>query len=265
MVFAMGTTRYGGSGDPARTLRLLWAGDAPRPAGTPGPKPGLSADAIVEAAIAIADERGDASISMRTVAGRLGCTAMALYTHVVGRAELLDLMYDRAHAPLLPPAPGPWGTRVHEWANQMLNLYVRHPWAGEVSFARPVLGPHEQRAMETLLEALEPAGLAWTDATAIVSALFSLARATARTITEARAAEAETAQSDRDWWQARMRALAEAAPDFAARFPRWTALAGAGGAAADGGGDSTTPLLERAARRTFGRAVELLLAGTAAG
>jgi AcrR family transcriptional regulator len=258
----MGTVRYGGSGDPARTLRLLWAGQAPRPPGTPGPKPGLSVDAIVEAAIAIADERGDASISMRTVAGRLGCTAMALYTHVGGRAELLDLMYDRVHATLSPPGPGHWQERVGRWAQALLELYVRHPWASEVSFARPVLGPHEQQAMETLLEALQPAGLPWRDATAVVSALFSLARATARTISEARSAEAETAQSDRDWWQARMHALAEVAPDFADRFPSWTELAAAGGPApAETGSDSPTPLLERAARRTFRRAVELLLAG----
>ena len=260
----MSTARYGGAGDPARTLRLLWAGQASRPAGTPGPKPQLSVDRIVEAATAIADERGDASISMRAVAGRLGCTAMALYTHVGGRAELLDLMYDRVHAALGPPRPGPWTERVGDWTEALLDLYVRHSWAGEVSFARPVLGPHEQQAMETLLEALEPAALPWTDVTAIVSALFSLARATARTICEARAAEAETARSDRDWWQARTRALAEVAPDFTARFPHWTALARAGGPAAAAGDDSTTPLLERAARRTLRRAVELLVAGAGA-
>lgn len=258
----MGSVRYGGSGDPARTLRLLWAGEAPRRPGTPGPKPALSVNAIVEAAIAIADEHGDASISMRAVAGRLGCTAMALYTHVGGRGELLDLMYDRVHATLRPPGRGSWPERAGEWAEALLDLYVLHPWAGEVSFARPVLGPHEQQAMETLLEALQPAGLSWPDATAVVSALFSLVRATARTVSEARAAEAETAQSDPDWWRARMQALAEVVPDFADRFPRWTAFTAAGGPVpAERGADPQTPLMERAARRTFRRGVELLLTG----
>jgi hypothetical protein len=187
---------------------------------------------------------------------------MALYTHVGGRGELLDLMYDRVHATLRPPGRGSWPERAGDWAEALLDLYVRHPWAGEVSFARPVLGPHEQQAMETLLEVLQPAGLPWQDATAVVSALFSLVRATARTVCEARAAEAETAQSDPDWWRARMQALAEVAPDFAARFPRWMALAAAGGPIpVETGADPQTPLMERAARRTFRRGVELLLAG----
>lgn len=255
--------RYGGAGDAARTLRLLWAGEPPRAEGTPGPKPGLRLDAIVGAAIAIADERGEASISMRALAGRLGCTAMALYTHVGGRAELLDLMYDRVHAELRPPEPGPWTARVAEWAQALLELCVGHPWVGEVSFARPVLGPHEQRALETLLEAMRPAGLGWRDASAIVSALFSLARSAARTISEARAAERRTGRTDRDWWQARVRALAEVVPDFAGRFPRSVELGRAAPPATpDAGGDR--PLLEGAARRTFRRAVELLLAGAGA-
>ena len=260
----MGRARYGGSGDAAWTLRLLWTGEPPRAPGTPGPKPGLRLDAILEAAIAIADERGEASISMRAVAGRLGCTAMALYTHVGGRAELLDLMYDRVHAELRPPGPGPWTARVAGWAQDLLELCVRHPWVGEVSFARPVLGPHEQRALETLLEAMHPAGLGWRDASAVVSALFSLARSASRTISEARVAERETGRSDRDWWQARVRALAEVAPDFADRFPRSAELARAAPPiTSDAGRDR--PLLEGAARRTFGRAVELLLAGAGAG
>lgn len=254
------TTRYGGAGDAARTLRLLWTGEAPRESGTPGPKPGLRLEAILQAAIAVADERGEASISMRTVARRLGCTPMALYTHVGGRAELLDLMYDRVHEAFPRPGPGTWPERVGEWAGALLDLYVRHPWIGEVSLARPVLGPHEQQVMETLLEAMGPSGLGWADASAIVSALFSLARTTARTIGDARAAERETGRSDRDWWQARMRALAEVAPDFAERFPHWTALTRAGGPPRADAGDST-PIMERAARRTFRRGVELLLAG----
>jgi len=66
----------------------------------PGPKPGLSVDAIVDAAIAVADADGTEALSMRTVGQRLGRTAMALYTYVPSKRELLDLMYDRAIAEL---------------------------------------------------------------------------------------------------------------------------------------------------------------------
>src|SRR5688572_27806436 len=80
-----------GEGDPARTLALLWR-RAER--GTRGPRPKLSVDAVVDAAIALADEAGLQAVSMRTLAGRLGVSAMTLYTYVPGKAELLDLMLD---------------------------------------------------------------------------------------------------------------------------------------------------------------------------
>ncbi len=92
---------FAGQGDPRRTLSLLWRAEAPPPARTgPGPKPRLSVDAIVAAAVAIADEEGMDALSMRAVGDRLGRTAMALYTHVPGKSELLDLMYDAVHAEL---------------------------------------------------------------------------------------------------------------------------------------------------------------------
>ena len=62
-----------------------------------------------------------------------------------------------------------------------------------------------------------------------------------------------------------MRALAEVAPDFADRFPLSSALAGAGGPVSEDSPAASTPILERAARRVFRRAVELLLAGASAG
>src|SRR6266542_707026 len=134
-------------------MALLWR--APSAAGArsgPGPKPGLSVDAIVEAAIALADADGMAGLSMRAVAERLGVTAMALYTYVPGKDELLDLMYDGAHAEL--PASYDlgegWRAAVTRWATDLVRCYVRHPWAPQVSFARPVLGPDEQAVLEAL-------------------------------------------------------------------------------------------------------------------
>lgn len=51
-----------GSGDIARSLELLWGtGDRP----SRGPKPGLTLDRIVTAAVAVADAEGLAAVSMR--------------------------------------------------------------------------------------------------------------------------------------------------------------------------------------------------------
>ncbi|HEY1176756.1 MAG TPA: TetR/AcrR family transcriptional regulator, partial [Phytomonospora sp.] len=61
-----------------------------------GPKQGLTIEAIVRTAIALADAEGLAALSMRKVAERLGVGTMSLYTYVPGKPELLDLMLDAA-------------------------------------------------------------------------------------------------------------------------------------------------------------------------
>ncbi|WP_051710525.1 TetR/AcrR family transcriptional regulator [Streptomyces sp. NRRL S-350] len=104
-------TVHAGQGAAHRSLTLLWGGrEEPRP-GCSGPKPGLSVDAIVSAGIAVAGAEGMAALSMRAVGERLGRTAMALYTYVPGKAELLDLMHDRvlAEMPEPPEPPEPAG------------------------------------------------------------------------------------------------------------------------------------------------------------
>ena len=79
------------SGDPARTLALLWRADPPS---RRGPRPRLDLDAVVDAAIALADDRGLPALTMRALAARLRVSAMTLYGYVPGREELVDLMLD---------------------------------------------------------------------------------------------------------------------------------------------------------------------------
>ncbi|QBJ98889.1 TetR/AcrR family transcriptional regulator [Rhodococcus sp. ABRD24] len=218
---------------------------------------GLTLDAILGAATTIADERGDAAVPLRAIAERLGCTAMALYTYVGGKAELLDLMYDRAYAGFAARRP----TVVTEWTERLLELYVAHPWMLDLAHARPVLGPHQQDAFESLLGTLRPAGFHHRDVVAIASSAFSLAAAAARTIVDARRAPTVTGEDDGTRWAERMDALATAAPDFADRFPLATALMHSEGHGAPQ--NDPIPVMERAARDNLRRAVELLLAGAA--
>src|SRR5258708_31696846 len=72
-------------------LDLLWGR---RGRGQRGPKPGLSVDAIVAAAIRIADAEGLEAVSMAHVADQLGFTTMSLYRHVASKEELLQLMWN---------------------------------------------------------------------------------------------------------------------------------------------------------------------------
>ena len=93
-------TEYGGSGDPERSLELLWRVRQPS---SRGPKPKLDLDQIVSVAIELADEEGLAPLSMRKVAERLGVGTMSLYTYVPGKAELIDLMIDATASRVVSP------------------------------------------------------------------------------------------------------------------------------------------------------------------
>ncbi|MER6299021.1 TetR/AcrR family transcriptional regulator C-terminal domain-containing protein [Kitasatospora sp. NPDC001539] len=249
-------TVYAGQGDPRRSLTLLWGAPEEVRTGRSGPKPGLSVDAIVSAGIAVADADGMAALSMRAVGERLGRTAMALYTYVPGKAELLDLMHDRALAELPGGATAfdDWRAAVTNWAEQLYDCYLRHPWMLQVSQARPVLGPAELAAMERLLTALQPAALSPERLRGAVAALWQFVRGTAAATADARGAAAATGIADEDWWAARSARLAELAPDFPERFPLLTALQSATGGAPEDSG-----------REVFRTGLAVLLDGVAAG
>lgn len=254
---------YAGQGDVRRSMELLWrtpGASAERAA--PGPKPGLSVDVIVAEAIALADGEGMAALSMRAVGERLGRSAMALYTYVPSKRELVDLMHDAAHAELPRdyPAGDGWRAAVTAWAEDLWACYVRHPWVLQVSQARPVLGPHEYEVLETVLGLLSPAGLEAVTLRRIVSALFSFVRGAARIVAEARQATHVTGVSEDDWWYARSAALEEVAPDFADRFPKLTWLAGEGAFDLDTEGS----YLEREGRESFEAGLAVLLDGVEA-
>ncbi len=131
---------YSGSGDPRRTIELLWGVRRRRR----GPKPSLSGEQIVAKAIELADRDGLGSLSMRRLADELGITAMSLYGYVPSKAELLDVMADRAYgeitAALTPPTP--WQTRLAALAHQHWALLLSHPWLLHIAASRPFLGPN---------------------------------------------------------------------------------------------------------------------------
>jgi AcrR family transcriptional regulator len=95
-----------------------------------GPKPGLSIERIVRAAIQTALEEGLAAVSMNRVAARLGTAAMSLYRYVSSKDELLALMVDEAQG-TPPDLPGPdedWRAGLAHWARGNLDIYRAQPW-----------------------------------------------------------------------------------------------------------------------------------------
>ncbi|MGH8880375.1 MAG: TetR/AcrR family transcriptional regulator, partial [Stackebrandtia sp.] len=129
-----------GAGRRRRALALLW-GETERP--SRGPKPSLSRERVVAAAVAIADAEGLAAVSMQRLATELGVTKMAMYRYVPGKSELTLLMVDDAMGQAPEPAAGPgdWAATLENWARQLWDRLVAHPWVlGATVGLRPI-GP----------------------------------------------------------------------------------------------------------------------------
>jgi AcrR family transcriptional regulator len=130
---------------------VLW-GEQRAP--TRGPKPSLTVGAIAAAGIAIAAADGLPAVSMQRVAADLGCTKMALYRYLPGKAELVALMIERGIG--APPVlrEGSWRAALTEWSQRLFAAYLRHPWSVDATVGRRPLGPHELGWMECALAAL---------------------------------------------------------------------------------------------------------------
>ena len=208
-------------------MMLLWRSEVGEPASrSPGPKPQLEIDEVVTAAIAVADANPSVGLSMRAVAEQLGVTAMALYGYVPDKSSLVALAYDAIHAEMSDHdhGDGDWRERAISWAEGLVALFVRHAWALRVSYARPVLGPNEQRVLEFLVGVLRTTDLDPDRMRRVVGLIFYAVRGTALTIAEAREAEAASGVTEGEWWRTTSAALDENVPDFADRFPNTTWL-----------------------------------------
>jgi TetR/AcrR family transcriptional regulator, tetracycline repressor protein len=60
----------------------------------PGQRAGLDRATVIDAARAVLTDAGYAGLTMRGLAGRLGVAPNALYSHVGGKTELVDLVLD---------------------------------------------------------------------------------------------------------------------------------------------------------------------------
>ena len=93
----------------------------------------LTRGRVLRAAVALADEAGIESLSMRKLAEELGVVPMALYKHVANKEELLDGMIDVVVGEIDPPASGTeWKTAVRQRILSARCALLRHPWAPRV-------------------------------------------------------------------------------------------------------------------------------------
>jgi AcrR family transcriptional regulator len=188
----MAEATRGGPDQPALppVIDLLWGR---RERGKRGPRPGLSADAIVEAAVRVADAEGLEAISMARVAAELGFTTMSLYRYVTSKDELLQLMFNASAlgAESLVIEGDDWRTRLRNWSVIQRDMLDLHPWITQMPMPGPPLAPNSLHFVERALAALGGTGLADSDKLRIIGLLSSYTLSEARFANDAmRAAKA---------------------------------------------------------------------------
>jgi AcrR family transcriptional regulator len=202
-------TEFSGRADPDRILPLLWRHRTAQRAKT-GRPPRLTVDAVVAAAIALADEDGLEATSMARLAARLEVATMTLYTYVPSRAELVDLMVDdvltsRALPGPAAPRPADWRDQVFLYAERTRAAYVAHPWLAQVSTVRPPIGPGMLADREYVLSTVAGLGLAPGRVDEAAIAIAGFVTSAARFDAESAQLLRASGQTTDAWWAQRTR------------------------------------------------------------
>lgn len=137
-------------------------------------RPPLTRDAVLRAAVRLADEHGLAALSMRKLAQTLGVEAMSLYNHVANKDDLLDGIADLVVAEMAPPEiGGDWKAALRTRSTSAREVLLRHPWATGLIGTRINVGPAMLRYIDATVGCLRAAGFSLPQADRAWNALDS--------------------------------------------------------------------------------------------
>lgn len=139
---------------------------------------GITRAAIVEAALALLDERGIDAVTVRAIADRLGVRAPALYWHVKDKQELLDEMGTeiarRVNAVVVGLPDEEWPASLARYARALRGEYLAHRDGARTFAGTRLTDPQVLRDQEPWLRRAVERGLSLEQvvtATQLVTAL----------------------------------------------------------------------------------------------
>ena len=194
-----------------------------------GPRPALSLERIVAAAVRVAASDGLQAVSMGRVAAELGASTMSLYRYVAAKDELLALMADLTFE--TPPARrGPeesWRDGLSRWAWTELGVYRRNPWVLRIPISGPPITPNAMAWLERGLDCLAGTGLREDEKLSAILLLTGFVRNQATLQADIAAAQAAgTTPPDPEMMRSYSRVLARLTDPE--RFPALHAVIAAG-------------------------------------
>ncbi len=124
------------------------------------PRPQLSRDVIVAAALEVMETEGGDALTMRRVADQIGVSASSLYGYVANKEELVQLVLDRIIEEIpVPPPGGGWQDMLRQFGRSMLGVFKRHPGVAGLTLGRVPFGPSMLAVGERVLAELRSAGM----------------------------------------------------------------------------------------------------------
>ncbi|MEV4757312.1 TetR/AcrR family transcriptional regulator C-terminal domain-containing protein [Micromonospora sp. NPDC049559] len=133
------------------------------------PRVPLSRERVLTAAVALADEGGVESLTMRRLADRLGAEAMSLYYHVAKKEDVLDgiaeVVVDEINETVeridVPSHGADWKKAVRQRILAAREVLLRHPWAPRVLESRTNTSPAVLRYHDSLVGLMRDGGFSY--------------------------------------------------------------------------------------------------------
>ena len=120
----------------------------------------LSRELIIKEALDEGDRAVGPEDRVRRLAERLEVAPTALFTHVRGKADLIDGLIDQVYAGLTLDLDhsGDWTQQLTTLSQQIRDHLLAHPAVVPYALQQPGLGPHSLRLGEAIYDILRPAG-----------------------------------------------------------------------------------------------------------
>ena len=129
------------------------------------PRPPLTRERVVRAAVELADREGLAALTMRRLGAELGVQAMSLYKHVANKDQILDEVVEEIFGGIeVTGVDAGWEEAMRRRAHATRTALSAHPWAIGLLESRGASGPASTRYVDAVLGCLRSAGFSVEEA-----------------------------------------------------------------------------------------------------
>ena len=129
------------------------------------PRPPLTTDRVLRAAVDLADRDGLSALTMRRLGSELGVEAMSLYKHVANKEAILDGVVEHIVGQIeIPDEETPWKEAMRRRAVSARQVLADHSWAIGLLETRGSMGQATMRYLDAILGNLRSAGISLENA-----------------------------------------------------------------------------------------------------